>query len=230
MPSVPIIICLWNRPERLSITLKLLGQQTDKDFKLYLWNNNPKIIYEVDKVIEDRQRNFPVQVRHSPDNVGGFGRFYLARELSSNNPHVIFLDDDEEFSKGMVKTFKRETRPRTISGFWAFKLHNPDDYWDRGYHDRSLLKPGETATYCGTGGIVTDSSIFKDQRLYDCPLEYRFFEDLWLSYFALHIMNWKIYKSDVHIKIIDDGKDQGLGKEETKSEFLRYLVHSGWKF
>jgi hypothetical protein len=222
-PIVPVVMCTWKRIDRLPKTIEMLGQQKSCQPKLYLWNNCSEEAARVEEIAKNA-RNLHVRVKQSPQNIGGFGRFYWARELSEQSPLVVFIDDDEEFDEETVGTFAREFELKTLKGYWGFHLLGTSDYWDR-----SWVPAGKEITYCGTGGMVADSLIFREPGLYDCPEQYWFFDDLWLSYFANYVMGWQMYKSQAELQIIDDDKNYGPGKEEAKSEFFRYLCSLGWK-
>lgn len=215
-------MCTYKRPERLAITLEQLEAQEGVKVKLYIWNNNPEISGQVDEIVSRSQ--LEVQVHHNPDNVGGFGRFYKASEIAEDFPFIVTIDDDVNFGPHAIKTLVNEFKPNTIHSFFAFKLINAHDYFDR-----TVSHPGETADYCGTGGEIIDSSIFKNQRLFECPEKYWFLEDLWLCFVAKQ-NGWELYKSaaDLHL---DEGdfKDQWLQLKPLKTEFLEYLVNQGFK-
>lgn len=222
-PVIPVVMCTWKRIALLPRTIELLNQQVNANPELHIWNNNWEDRKEVDEAVKDAV--FPVRIHHSQDNVGGFGRYYLAKELSEQFPFVVFIDDDQDFDEHALATFGREFKPKTISAFWSFGLTDPDDYW----HGRIKPKPGDEVDYCGTGGMVADSQIFTEPKLFECPKKYWFVEDLWLSYFAKHVKGWKLYKSSVDIVAKDDGKDTYRSIKPLKNEFLRYLVDQGWQ-
>jgi hypothetical protein len=82
--------------------------------------------------------------------------------------------------------------------------------------------------YCGTGGLVCDTKIFLEPGLFRCPRRYWFAEDLWLSYYADHVLGWDVRKGDVDFEMDDDGLDQFHLLHGTKSRLLHYLVRAGW--
>lgn len=222
--DVPVVMCVWRRPERLAVTLDLLAGQRRHRPRLHIWNNNQAIEADV-RAITSRPRPFAVDLHTSRENIGGFGRFVRARELARSEPRVIFIDDDLEFGDDLLTTMVEEHRPRSLSAWWAFRIRNPDDYWDR-----LPLQPGEEADYCGTGGMICDTSVFRDPRLFRCPERHRFIEDLWLSFHVTRL-GWGKYKSAARITEVRDGDNQlwNEGVYEQKREFLRLLArNSGW--
>jgi hypothetical protein len=164
-----------------------------------------------------------VDVVHSSRNIGGFGRFYIARRLADDFPHVIFLDDDQVPAPDFVETLVAESTPKTIRGTWAFRFRSARSYWDR-----VAAAPGERVKFCGNGGMISDSSIFLETGLFKCPHRFWFVEDLWLSYYADHVMQWHLYKSGARLvkEPADHGQFQTLGA--TKDIMLRHLVRRGW--
>ena len=83
--QLPVIVCTWRRIERLPRTLELLAAQ-DVPVQACIWNNSP----ERDRVDAAAARaGIPVSVYHSPRNIGGFGRFYLARQAGM--PDILQL-------------------------------------------------------------------------------------------------------------------------------------------
>lgn len=220
--AVPVVLCVWRRPERLATTLASLGEQADGSVRLSIWNNNPALRLFVDRTVGTIS-DFQVDVVHSTRNVGGFGRFYIARRLAGRYPYVVFLDDDQVPSTNFVKSLVDEFTPRTIRGAWAFRFLGTQRYWDR-----VPAALGERVKFCGNGGMICDTQIFLEPGLYKCPRRFWFVEDLWLSYYADHAMGWQLFKSAAAIeKEPDDhGQFQNLGA--TKDLMFRYLVRRGW--
>jgi GT2 family glycosyltransferase len=215
-------MCTYRRPERLLTTLDQLSSQISCKIKIYIWNN--KIDHE--KQIEKAIARFPeldITLYNSRENIGGFARFRVARELSLTYPAVIFIDDDVELSPKSLSTLIREFKPETIHSFFTFRFTSKSSFFER-----FVPQPGEEADYCGTGGMICDTSIFRQAGLFKCPDKYLFVEDVWLSYYAMHILDWKLYRSFTDIKIIDDDRNQYPGLRQTKQEFFQYLLAQGW--
>jgi hypothetical protein len=220
--TVPVVLCVWRRPERLARTIDLLRDQTGVKPSLYVWNNNPRARSVVDEAVAGAA-DIEVKVVHSARNAGGFGRFYLAREVAQHHPYVIFVDDDQTFDRTAIADFVGEFRPETISGFWAFRFTEPSDYWAR-----VPATPGERVDFCATCGMVCDTRIFLKPDLFRCPRRFWFIEDLWLSYIADHVLGWKIFKSAVELDVDEDGLDQYHYLYDLKSRLLAHLVEAGW--
>lgn len=221
LPEVPVIMCTYRRPERLASTLQQLAAQQNCVPHLYIWNNNPYIVDAINK--EVAQSSIKVSVHHNAENIGGFGRFYQARDIAADNTYVVFIDDDVNLGANALRTLYDEGAEHAITSFFAFALRNPDDYFDR-----DTLEPGQKADYCGTGGMVVDASIFTDEALFNCPKKYWFLEDLWLCAVAQK-QGWECKKSAADITLEPgDFKDQWLTMKPLKTEFLQYLIADGF--
>jgi hypothetical protein len=220
--ATAVVLCVWRRPRRLADTVALIEQQVDVPAVLHVWNNNRRAVDEVDAILE--AASIPATVTHSTRNVGGFGRFYLARALAPTHPFVVFVDDDVTFPPTMARDSAAEWSRGSISSFWAFRLLSSNDF-----QQRARGRPGEQVDYCGTGGMVVDTGIFLEPALFRCPRRYWFIEDLWLSYYASHILGWELRQSAIDFQLADeDGYDQYKHLRRRKSRFLRQLVRDGW--
>ena len=220
--KLPVIICTWRRLDRLQHTLEQLADQ-DLPVQVLIWNNSPdrvKVDAEVMKSI------VPVTVHHSERNIGGFGRFYLAREVAEQgHDFAVFIDDDQDLEPGTIRELLDGHRPRSMSGWWAFNFHSAD------YRSKFQPEPGKIASLIGTGGMIVDTAVFRDARLFRCPRRYWFVEDLWLSYVAGHLWGYSGFRSPAGFSFNESAEDDHaqyhvLG--HTKARFLRYLVRQGW--
>ncbi len=219
---VPVIFCTWRRLERLERTLEQLASQ-NCPVQALIWNNSSDRT-RVDAIV--RRAKIPVAVHNSGRNIGGFGRFYLAREAAEQgHKRVIFIDDDQDFGPGTIRSLLAAHRPRSLSGWWAFGFHSA------AYEAKFRTKLGEAATLTGTGGMIADTAVFRDARLFGCPRRYWFVEDLWLSYVAGHLCDYTLFRSPAEFEFDESAEDENaqyhvLG--HTKCRFVRYLVRQGW--
>ena len=185
-----------------------------------IWNNGPDRA-AVNAAAVAAQ--VPVMVHHSRRNIGGFGRFYLARQAAeAGHPAVVFIDDDQDFGSTTISELVGHHRPRSLSGWWAFRFPQAN------YSRRVPAEPGEMASYVGTGGMIVDTTVFTDERLFRCPRRFWFVEDLWLCFVASHLAGFELFKSPAHFELTEDGRDQYLSLGHTKWKFLRYLLRQGW--
>jgi hypothetical protein len=225
--GVAIIMCTWKRIERFSKTLDLLVEQRNQNFEFFVYNNNPEIKIEIDSACDRYNDRLRITVRHSDKNVGGFGRFIIAKDLIGVYDKAIFIDDDQVFSRIMIDRFLQEYEPNAIKSRWAFRFIN-NNYSQR----YQMLDSNEIVHYCGTGGMIVPIDVFKCEELYKIPEEFLFVEDLWLCFIANHYLNYnlKSIRSDF-IEQISDGKDQStIGFLSVKIKLLNYLITTrGWK-
>jgi hypothetical protein len=218
-PELAVVLCTWRRLERLADTLAQLAAQ-DIPVQAVIWNNSPYRSV-VDEIVAAAA--VPATVHHSDRNIGGFGRFYLARELAAaGHETVIFLDDDHDAAPSMARELLRHHRPRTMSGWWAFRFVDDD------YANRERVAIGESASYLGTCGMICDTAIFDDPRVFACPKRYWFVEDLWLSFVASALHGWPLFRSAIDLEWVQDGRDQFHRLGMTKTRFLRHLIRRGW--
>jgi hypothetical protein len=219
---VPVVMCTWQRVERLPRTLELLAEQ-DTPASLYVWNNNRREAERVDALLA--KSAVPAQSVHCSRNIGCFGRFYVARELARAHETVLFIDDDQDFGRTMVTDQLASFRPASLAGWWAFD-YRPGA---RSYAQRDRVdEPGSSADYVGVGGMVADASIFTDTGLFGCPRRYWFVDDLWLSYYARQIRGWDLRRSLADFRFAADGRDIDLTLWITKVRMFRYLKRRGW--
>jgi glycosyltransferase involved in cell wall biosynthesis len=208
-------MCTWKRIERLPITIELLEKQTNKDFTFCIWNNNSEI---KDEIVEITNRStLKIEVNNSTENIGGIGRFYYARRKAKKEQSiVIFIDDDLEFDENMVEYFVSIYKPKHLFSWHAWKIKG-------GYWKREQVFSGD-CDYGGTCGMVIDSDVFRDERLFsELPEKYKFIEDLWLCFFAKYEHGYKIQGCTPGITAINDGKNQCVNLHGLKDVFYREL-------
>jgi hypothetical protein len=214
----PVILCTWRRLERLSSTLRMLAAQ-DIPAQALIWNNSPNCEAVNDAALT---APLPVAVYHSDRNIGGFGRFYLAREVATiGHNRVVFVDDDQDFAPGMLAALLGSCPERTISGWWAWRFAAPR------YPPLEPAAAGERAQYVGTGGMAADAALFRAPAVFACPRRFWFAEDLWLSY-AAWCEGYDLRKSAAVLRMGDDGRNQFPSLGYVKQHLVRCLVRRGW--
>lgn len=221
--AVAVIVCLWNRPDRLGTLLEQLAAQRDSPaIRLILWNNNPEFSerYRAELARVSPSRALAsVEYLVSPVNLGGVARFVVARHLrdSGYEGPFITLDDDQNISSSFVRDLLEARLPGGIAGWWAFR--STEHYWDR-----VPVKPGDDATYVGTGGAVFDTSIVADLEFFHgLPARYGFLEDMWANDWVLR-HGGRLTKVDTTIEFVQQELDQYHGLGDLKVEFARYLT------
>ena len=240
-PKVTVVLLTWQRIGELKKTLRALANQTYKDFDVRISNANIKYSGIVDKHKRMFSEDLDISVSHDGNDIFAFRRFTVGRELAlSGTDIILFIDDDISFGSDYVETCLRYYEPESYkSGFaWSFQMNGADyyKYRTRIYDFESKIH------YCGTGIGMVDAKIFLDSRLIkDAPPEAYKIEDLWLSYFAQHVLKWKlgyIEMKNVAIggtdtaalykQILSDKQTKGT---PDKADFLRLLMQKpyNWK-
>jgi hypothetical protein len=220
---IPVIVCSWDRAERIPRMLRGLAHSVGVKADVYVWNNRAESHGALVSSLSDMAGPMPrTTIAASELNIGGFGRFYWARELAQRYPFVVFVDDDQLLDPFALRDLVAESRPGTIRSVWAFTFSNRVEYWHR-----TQVAPGALAKYAGTGGMIADSSIFTDDALFECPASGWFMEDLWLSHYAHTVRGWPLYRSAAEIGMIFDGKDQYANLKHAKNRFFRELNRDG---
>ena len=226
-PDIPLVMCVYQRVSLLAESLRHFSEQTvSSRIVLHLWNNHLASREEVEAIVAAHrdEGGFPVYLHHSPENVGGFGRFYFAQKLSQTYPFVVFIDDDQRFATEYeLGALFSDRMSETLSGFWGHRFEGKP-YWKK----VKTHAFGEVE-YLGTGGMVADTKIFQYPQCFECPRRFWFVEDLWLSFVAKHLLGWKLVKSQCEIDSIDTKNDQWRQIRNLKNEFLIHLRHRGWQ-
>jgi len=219
--KIAVIMCTWKRLNRLTITLDLLLKQNNKDFTFYIWNNNKEIQNQVNIICESYRSFLDIKINHSESNIGGIGRFEYAKIVSDIHDIVIFIDDDQEFNENMVSIFKNEYSEKKLKSRWAWRF-NGDNYTNR----TKISDGGCPVHYCGTGGLVVSSKIFKLDIVFQIPEEFKFIEDLWLSYVCDSILGFDLesIEDSGFIYQTVDGLDQFNSLIPMKNKFMNYLL------
>jgi hypothetical protein len=221
----PVVMAVWSRPENLETTISDLLKQKEP-VHLYLWLNKKSLFPRVKKIINKNgnKSKIGISIYVSDVNIGGFGRFFAARDLAKKGyDRVVFIDDDQRIGKEGIKSLLDGINEnRSITGSWSFLFAHPDNYWIK----ERILKG--RADYVGTGGMAATTEVFLSDGLFsEIPKEYWFIEDLWLSWYAYVNCGYELGAVDADIKVEKDGKDQMSRLIDTKSEFFRHLTELG---
>jgi len=147
-------------------------------------------------------------------NLGGYGRFVLAKSLLSTEyiDYFIFLDDDQLVLPSTIGKMWSQRRRRALVS-WFGKCWNSREkhYWSPTYGLDEVMKQAQTPKtwhYGGTGLSIVDSLIFTDERVSAIPPEYAFVEDLWLSY-VIRLNNWSILRANASVHLLRELNDNG---------------------
>jgi hypothetical protein len=234
---LPVIMCVYNRINLIGSTIECLNKQTDAKFILYVWNNRPDQSTQLMNCIKKSKPRFNIYIHNSKYNVGGIGRFYLIRELlkTKNYKQTIFIDDDQEFDKELVSKFRAVAGPKRSYNWYGRKFVKDVPYFNnhklvtQKLATNVYVKIDETFDYGGTGGMVIDTMIFKNDEFYKLlPDKFKFVEDLWMSYYGSARLGYKFIKINQNIKQIKDNEDQCTKIWDIKNLLLQYCRKLGW--
>jgi len=142
-------MCVYNRPHYLPITLEAFRKQTVK-FPFIIVNNNPQLHDEFARIVDQADIE-QVSLVHSDHNIGGFARYFTARDCASTK-HVIFIDDDQGMKPTMIEHLAANAVDG-IAGLWCFNYRDSANTRDR-------VTQGN-AQYVGTGGQVALRTILR---------------------------------------------------------------------
>ena len=238
-PKVTVVLLTWKRLPFLKKTLLLLSNQTYKDFDVRITNANLEQSETVEKIASQFYNKLNISITHDGNDIKAFRRFTVGNDLARKGTEIVlFIDDDITFPSDYVERLVLNYEPKTYkSGFaWNFQRGGENYYkyrtrrWDN----------EEKIHYCGTGISMVDASIFLDQRIFAAPPEAYYIEDLWLSYFAQHVLGWGLKYVDVgnvHIGGADQHalykqimRDKKVESVPDKADFLTLLIKKyKWK-
>jgi hypothetical protein len=235
-PKVYIVLLTWRRVPSLKKTFQMLSKQTYTDFYVHVSNGNLKLSASVDKYVRfyAKATGMKISVSHDGNELFAFRRFPVARKLAEKGADIImFIDDDVEFGPNYVQDCISQYEPKSYcSGFtWNFQENGADYYKYR----TKRYDNEEKIHYCGTGVSIIDAKIFLEDGLLDAPEEAHKIEDLWLSYYAQQVMNWKLKHITLPNTRIGGADTVALYKSilespYTKAHFLRMLVEKyNWR-
>lgn len=231
-----IVLLTWQRITNLKVMLASLNKQTYKDFEVFISNANldKKKIIERYAFYANQAGRLKVHVSHDGNETLAFRRFKIGKELNKKGFDIIlFIDDDVIIPHNYVKIMLDNYEPKTYaSNFaWSF-LDDGRDY----YKKRIRRKDNkEKIHYCGTGVSMIDSSIFLNDGIHKAPKDFYPVEDLWLSYYAQHVLGWNLKYVEIPDVIIKGSDSVALWRQVAKSkkdkaDLLKILVRDfDWK-
>lgn len=230
--KVAVVILTWQRIRDLKHTLRQLSVQSHKNFDVYISNSNtdPVQINIINKFLSYFDEVNATLLNDS-NELYTFRRIFLGRDLAKSGYDVIlYIDDDVTIDKDHVKDCLNQYEPQTYKSGHAWY------FYKRGlsyYKYRKRVRDYATAVhYCGTGIAMLDASIFLENGLFNYPEGALKIEDLWLSYYAQHVMGWTLGPLKTGSVIGGSGRE-ALSRQVRKDEinkdvFLKTLVDMGW--
>jgi len=234
--KVAVVLLTWQRISSLKLTLKLLQQQTNQEFDVYISNGNLEetAINTIEKYIKHFSNlGLNIILFNDGNDLFTFRRFTVGKRLAKEGYDIImYLDDDVTISRTYIAKCLNQYEAKTYkSGYaWEFYRGGQNYYKHRTRIHDVKAKPH----YCGTGFSMIDSSFFLRDELFNYPPGSEKIEDLWLSYCVDQANGWRLAYMDVGDVNLKGSDDVALFREimhseMNKAQFLRMLVKMGWK-
>jgi hypothetical protein len=220
--SLAIVSCVYNRPERLRHTLKMLEAQTLQIFQLILVNNNPDIADYVDECVA--LSPLPITVIHNEQNKGSFARIEIMHQYGHEYDYFLTLDDDADINKQYVDVWWQNRSNDEVRGWKGFYFRPGGNYWQR-----TEARIGSTCHYLWGSGVMVPSWVAADPAILELDERYWMAEDLWLSYYANHVLDIPLRRTSLTLNIIEDGKDSYGKLRQVKIDMLNELRARGWQ-
>lgn len=230
--KVSIIILTWQRLQSLGTTLESLERQTFKDFDVYISNGNMSRQTKVNKYYNMFKQRLKLHLSHDGNDSWSFRRMFVAKKALEQGAEVIlFIDDDVTIPDNYVENCLSQYEPKTYKSGYAWYFTKNTSY----YNGRvRVANEKDPVHYAGTGIAMIDASIFLEEGLLNAPACAYKIEDLWLSYYANHVLGWKLgWIKDSGARVF--GKDNvALNREVKRSNcnkdnFFSYLtLERGW--
>jgi glycosyltransferase involved in cell wall biosynthesis len=233
---VAVVVLTWQRISALRNTLYSLYRQTHKNFDVYISNGNlnPKTCAIIEKYATSyRLRGMNIYVSHDGNEIFAFRRMTVGKRLAENGYEIIlFIDDDVTIPSKYVSRCLDQYEPKTYKSGFAWSLFKEGSSYYK-YRERRWDNEKQI-NYCGTGISMIDASIFLEKGLLDAPESAYKIEDLWLSYYAQHVMKWRLAYMATPEVLISGDDNVALFKSVqkdliNKDHLLRELVSRGWK-
>lgn len=245
--SVLVIMCLWKRVQYLKNTLKYLeNQNIDKPITLCIWNNNKDLINEIYKIVNNFiGKKVTIIVHNSMENIGGIGRFIFTKYICEKKTffkNVIFIDDDQIFEIDCFKILLNNVKEKESYHWSGKKFYKDRGYWNCWSNIWPKLRNDIDNTkfndnylhYGGTGFMIINTECFLMDEFYQFNEKYKFIEDLWMSYFVINKLGYKLQNGKElknKVKIIQGENNSSIAQvnllKPLKDEFLNVLRKDG---
>jgi len=220
MNDIAVITCTWNRPEKLKRTLDQLAAQEFKAFDVYLINNNVQIANIIGPAVKRYDMNISVQ--HNERNRGAFARIEKMVELRDEYEWFMTIDDDMVFGPELVGTWDGQRADGVVLGWQGWRFLG--SYWER-----EKVSVGESCSYLWGGNMFIPSAAMQDDGILDLDERYWNCEDIWLAYYANHVLGFDLRMGVGIVRVEEDGKDEYLKHWQTKVDLLNLLRAKGWQ-
>lgn len=201
-------------------TLKQLEAQTYQQFHLYLVVNNPDLVPLVRAAVA--QVELTVDVLDMGYNYGPYGRILTMHRLAGVYDWFMTLDDDMTIGRNVLEKWSNRRSGTALQGFrgWLFQ----GGYWKR------KVAPYDTPChYLWGGNQLIPKQIVQRPDVLDLDERYWQCDDLWLSYYANHVLGVPLLARRMEVKLDADGKDTYVTQKPIKQALFSKLIAQGWQ-
>lgn len=220
------------RLSNLKGTLKSLLNQTYNDFNIHISNGNLTVKDTLDGYVQ-KLGSDRITVSHDGNSRYTFRRFDVCKRLAEAGTEIVlFIDDDVLIPNDYVEQCLNQYEPQTYKSNYAWNFQDGgSDYY---YKRTRRYDNEERIHYCGTAASMVDASIFLIPGVVqDAPESSLKIEDLWMSYYADHILGWKLSYMNLNEVSIGGSDNVSLARQvlhdpTNKATFLKELVATGW--
>lgn len=250
--DIHVVMCTYQR-RTLPIMLENLAAQTVAPrIVLHVINNgvgDASFCTYVRDVLESKSpRPARVQLHVPPENLFGYARFLVAKQILAETnpltyiPYIVCIDDDQVLKPTFIEQLWNAATPNACVSWYGAKFRRDVpahalDYWkDRTLTSRDIracLKPEIVdLDYCGTGGAIYDSTLFRHRELFLCPGWMRRMEDLWASFVIRCVLGGRCMRlvTDAIAEVLDAELALHKTLHQDKIRMLRTLVSKGGFF
>lgn len=230
--KVTVILLTWKRISRLPLTLKTLKRQTYKNFNVRISNANDEEKHLVEQVVKNYGANLKIEISHDSNDKFAFRRLEVARDVAEKGTDIVlYIDDDIDIPSDYIERAVKQFIPNTYQSAYTWSFYNNGSNY---YKYRTRVTDRDTKVhYCGTGVGMVDAKIFLEDGLFHAPPAAILTEDLWLSYYANHVMGWELKYMHIPDIVINGGDSVALYRQVARHKynkriFLLQLVRKGW--
>ena len=96
------------------------------------------------------------------------------------------------------------------------------------YWDREPVSVGDSCSYLWGGNMFIPTEAMADDGILALDEQYWNCEDIWLAYYANHVLGMDLRMGESDVQIEQDGKDEYLKHREKKVQLLNELRAKGW--
>lgn len=217
--KVAVVLLTWKRIHRLGITLNELSKQSHSNFDLIISNGNLEESGNIESIARKYRKDLNITIRHDGNDYAAFRRLFIGKELAEAGYNVVlFLDDDISIPDNYVRRALAQYEPKTYQSVYAWSFYkNARNYYTERTRQKNNL---EKIHYCGSGVSMIDPTIFLDPDLANtAPTGAYDIEDLWMSYYADHVLGWKLKYLNIQDVEIAGADKFALHKKILKSKY-----------